>query len=238
VASALSAAQDAATRAAADLGPRIEAAQKTLRSDVVPRLEAAQTAAVTYAAPRVTAARAAVSPALDSARETLAAGVDSALSELEARRAELAASAEKSGRKVRKSAKKARKTAGKKRREFAEKAADTAKQVQRKAGVKQSRRRWPWVFAVLAAGTAVVVVLRGNKDDSWTPAPAGDGPVPSYREDPVPSSEKTVSSAAGAAGDSTPADSDLGEQTAQLAEGDEPTTGDAGQTPGTGGDKA
>jgi hypothetical protein len=226
----LSAAQDAATRAAADLGPRIEAAQKTLRSDVVPRLEAAQAAAVTYAAPRVTAARAAVAPALDSARETLAAGVDSALSELDARRAELAASAEKSGRKVRKSAKKARKTAGKKRREFAEKAADTAKQVQRRAA-KPSRRRWPWVFAVLAGGTAIVVVLRGRKDDAWTPAPAGDGPVPSYREDPVPSSDsnsgKTVSTASETSGDATPAESDLGVRDAELATGDGPADADA-----------
>ena len=87
-------------------------------------------------------------------------------------------------------------------------------------------------------GTAIAVGLRRRQDDGWTPAPAGDGPVPSYREDPVPDSQKTVSSAEGAAGDSTPADSDLGEQTAQLAEGDETTTGDAGETPGQGGDKA
>jgi len=238
VASAVSAAQDAAARAAAELGPRVEAAQKTLRSDVVPRIEAAQAAAVTYAAPRVTAARAAVAPALDSAREALAAGVDSALSELEARRAEVAAAGDASTRKARKSAKKARKSAAKKRREFGKKATATAVQVKRSVRAEQKPRRWPWVLAVLGVLAGVAVALRGRKSNEWTPAPAGDGPVPSYREDPVTSSEKTVSAAEGAAGDGTPADSDLGAQTAQLAEGDEPTTGDAGQAPGAGGDKA
>jgi hypothetical protein len=226
VASAVSAAQEAAVRAAADLGPRVEAAQKTLRSDVVPRLESAQAAAVAYAVPRVAAARVAVTPALDSARETLAAGVESALSEIEARRAELAASAEKSGRKARKSAKKARKAAGKKRREFAQKAALTAKQVQRKTGVQPSPRRWPWVLVALAAGTAVFAVLRRSKDDSWTPAPTGDGPVPSYREDPVPGSDsnsgKTVSTAMETASDSAPNESDMGERDAQMVQGDDP----------------
>ena len=89
----------------------------------------------------------------------------------------------------------------------------------------------------------VVVVLRGKKQDTWTPAPAGDGPVPSYREDPVPSSPstagKTVSDAEFAAGDGTPADSDLGEQTAQMAQGDEDeeTRKDV-QGPGIDGDRA
>ena len=87
------------------------------------------------------------------------------------------------------------------------------------------------------------MLLRGKKQDTWTPAPAGDGPVPSYREDPVPSSPsdsgKTVSDAEFAAGDATPPDTDLGEQTAQLAEGDEDShrRGPA-RRPGTGGDKA
>jgi hypothetical protein len=225
VAAAVSAAQEAAVRAAADFGPRVEAAQKTLRSDVVPRLEAAQAAAVSYAVPRVAAARGAVAPALDSARETLAAGVESALSEIEARRAEVAAAAEKSGRKARKAAKKARRTAAKKRREFGAKAALTAQQVQRKVAADSAPKRWPWVFAALAAGTALFVLLRRKKDDSWTPAPTGDGPVPSYREDPVPSSDsnsgKTVSTA-DTTGDSAPAESDMGERDAQMAQGDDP----------------
>jgi hypothetical protein len=230
VASAMSAAQDAAARAAADLGPRVEAAQKAaqkaLKDDVVPRWEAAQTAAVAYAVPRVAAAREAMTPALESARETLVAGVDSARSELEARRAELVATAEKSTRQARKTAKKARKTAGKKRREFEKKAAVTAKQVKRKVGVEPTPRRWPWVFVALAAGTAVFVLLRRKKGDSWTPAPAGDGPVPSYREDPVPSSDdnsgKTVSTAMGTPSDSAPAESDMGMRDAQGAKGDGP----------------
>jgi len=242
----VAAAQAAAIKAAADLAPRVEAAQKaaqkTLKDDVVPRLEAAQVAAVAYATPRVVAAREAVTPALESARETLAAGVDSARSELDARRAELVAAAEKSTRKARKTAKKARKKAGKKHKEFEKAALATAKTVKRKVGVEKEPRRWPWVFAVLAVGTAVFVLLRRKKDDAWTPAPAGDGPVPSYREDPVPSSPsdsgKTVSDAEDAPGDATPPDTDLGTQTAQLAEGDEETTGDDGQAPGTGGDKA
>ncbi len=266
VEAAREAAVNAAYRAAADLGPRLEhayeataprveaaqkAAQKALKDDVVPRLEAAQVAALAYATPKVVAAREAVTPALESARETLVAGVESARSEIDARRAELLASAEKSTRKARKKAKKARKTAGHARRDFEKKAAATAKQVKRRVGAEPDPRRWPWVFAVLVVGTAVFVLLRRKKDADWTPAPAGDGPVPSYREDPVPSSPsesgKTVSDAETAPGDATPPDTDLGDQTAQLAEGDEgaaaadgttDTTGDAGQAPGTGGDKA
>jgi hypothetical protein len=242
VSSAMSAAQEAALRAAADLGPRVEAAQKAaqraLKDDVVPRLGAAQTAAVAYAVPRVMAARDAVTPALESARETLAAGVDSALSELDARRAEFVATAETSTRKARKTAKKARKTAVQKRHEFERKAAATAKQVKQRGRVAPEPRRWPWLLAALALAAGVVVVLRGKKEDSWTPAPAGDGPVPSYREDPVPSSPSTpgkaVSDAQGAAGDATPAESDLGVRDAQLVEGDDTGTTTTGAgTPGT-----
>jgi hypothetical protein len=238
----LAAAQAAAVKAAADLGPRVEAAQKTLKNDVVPRIEEAQKAAVAYAAPRVAAAREAVGPALESARETLAAGVDSALSELDARRAELAATAEKSGRKARKSAKKARKTAVKKRHDFEKAAAATAKTVKRGVGVQKKSRRWPWALAAVGIVAGVVVLLRGKKQDSWTPAPAGDGPVPSYREDPVPSAAGTtgtVSDAEFAAGDSTPDDSDLGMQTSQMAEGDESeSVRDDVRGPGVEGDKA
>jgi hypothetical protein len=170
----------------------------------------------------------------------LAAGVDSALSELEARRAELLATAEKSGRKARKSAKKARKTAVKKRQDFEKAAAATAKTLKRGAGDQKKSRRWPWALAVLGIVAGVVVLLRGKKQDSWTPAPAGDGPVPSYREDPVPSapSTGTVSDAEFAAGDSTPDDSDLGMQTSQMAEGDEAeSVRDDVRGPGVEGDK-
>ena len=184
-----------------------------------------------------------MTPALESARETLAAGVDSALSELDARRAELAATAEKSGRKARKAAKKARKTAGKKRAQFEKKAAATAKQVKRATGVEKKPRRWPWFLAVAGIAVGVVVVLRGKQQDTWTPAPTGDGPVPSYREDPVPSAPsttgKTVSDAEFAAEDGTPAESDLGMQTTQMAEGDEDeTVRDDVRGPGVEGDKA
>ena len=115
---------------------------------------------------------------------------------------------EKSTRKARKKAKKARKTAVKKHKEFEKAALATARTVKRRGGVEKEPRRWPWVFLALAVGTAVFVLLRRKKDDAWTPAPAGDGPVPSYREDPVPSSPsdsgKTVSTAESAPGDSTP----------------------------------
>jgi hypothetical protein len=202
-----------------------KAAQKALKDDVVPRLGAAQVAALAYATPRVAAAREAVTPALESARETLAAGVDSALSELDARRAEVAATAERSTRKARRTAKKARKTAGRKRRDFEKAAAATARTVKRKAGVEPEPRRWPWVFLAFAAGTAVFALLRRRKDDAWTPAPSGDGPVPSYREDPVPSSDstsgKTVSTAS-TTSDSAPAESDMGVRDAQLVDGDGP----------------
>ena len=228
----MAAAQAAAARAAADLAPRVEAAQKaaqkTLRDDVTPRLEAAQVAALAYATPRVTAARDVVTPALDSARETLLAGVDSARSEIDARRAEFAAAAAESGRRARKAAKKARKNAGKKHREFEKAALATAATVKRRVGVEpEPRRRWPWVFAALALGTAAFVFLRRKQGDDWTPAPASDGPVPSYREDPVPSSDefggKTVSTAT-TTGDSAPNESDMGVRDAQFVEGDGPTS--------------
>jgi hypothetical protein len=81
------------------------------------------------------------------------------------------------------------------------------------------------VFLAFAAGTAVFVLLRRRQEDSWTPAPTGDGPVPSYREDPVPSSDstsgKTVSTA-DTTSDSAPAESDMGERDAQMTEGDDP----------------
>jgi hypothetical protein len=248
VATAVAAAQEAANWAVTDLAPRVEAAQKAtrkaLKDDVVPRLEAAQVAAAAYAAPRVAAARETVGPALESARETLVAGVDSARSELDARRAELVAAAEKSTRRARKQAKKARKTAGQKRREFEKKATATAKQVKRSTGIQKKSRRWPWLLVALGLAAGVVVLLRGKKkDDTWTPAPAGDGPVPSYREDPVPSSTSTsvltVSDAEFASGDATPEDSDLGEQPSQMARGDEDeeTRRDV-QGPGIDGDRA
>jgi hypothetical protein len=247
VATAVAAAQEAANWAATDLAPRVEAAQKAtrkaLKDDVVPRLEAAQVAAAAYAAPRVAAARETVGPALESARETLVAGVDSARSELDARRAELVAAAEKSTRRARRQAKKARKTAGQKRREFEKKATATAKQVKRRTGIEKKSRRWPWLLAALGLAAGVVVLLRGKKDDTWAPAPAGDGPVPSYREDPVPSSTSTsgltVSDAEFASGDATPEDSDLGEQPSQMARGDEDeeTRRDV-QGPGIDGDRA
>jgi hypothetical protein len=237
----VAAASAAAAKAAADLAPRVEAAQKAaqkaLHDDVVPRLEAAEKAALAYAVPRAIAAREAVAPALESAKETLVAGVDSARSELEARRAEAIAAAERSTRKARKKAKRARKTAVQKHKEFEKAAAATAKTVKRKAGVEKEPRRWPWVFAALAVGTAVFVLLRRKKDAAWTPAPAGDGPVPSYREDPVPSapsnSGKTVSTAESASGDSTPPESDMGLQRAQEVTGDGPdqTTDPADATP-------
>jgi hypothetical protein len=224
----VAAAQAAAAKAAADLAPRMEAAQKAaqkaLKDDVAPRLEAAQIAALAYAAPRVAAARDAVTPALDSARETLVAGVDSARSELDARRAELVASAAESTRKARTAAKKARKKAGKKHKEFEKAAIATARTVKRQVEVEKAPRRWRWVLLALGLGTAAFVLLRRTKDDAWTAAPAGDGPVPSYREDPVPTSRdsgKTVSTA-DTTGDSAPAESDLGVRDAQLVDGDGP----------------
>ncbi|MGY2084423.1 hypothetical protein [Blastococcus sp. SYSU DS0539] len=229
VAAAVLSAQAAANRAAADLAPRVEAAQKAaqraLTEDFGPRLTAAQASALAYATPRVLAARQAVTPALESARDTLVAGVDSARSEVDARRAELAAAAAESTRKARKTAKKARKKAGKKHREFEKAAVATAKTVRRRTGVEPEPRRWPWVFVLLAAGTAAFVLLRRKKNDAWTPAPSGDGPVPSYREDPVPSSDstsgKTVSTA-DTTGDSAPPESDMGVRDAQFADGDGP----------------
>ena len=210
--------------------PRVEAAQKAaqkaLKDDVVPRLEAAQVAALAYATPRVVAAREAVTPALESARETLAAGVDSALSELDARRAELVAAAEKSTRKARKTAKKARKTAGKKRREFEKAARRDREEGQARVGVEKEPRRWPWVFVAFARGYRGVRPAAPQEGRRLDPAPAGDGPVPSYREDPVPSSPTAPparpSPRPRRASDSAPAESDMGVRDAQLVDGDGP----------------
>jgi hypothetical protein len=167
-----------------------------------------------------------VTPALESAKEALAAGVESARSELEARRAEVAAAAAESTRKARRRARKARKVAVKKHRELEKKVTATATQVRLRHPVETSPRRWPWVLFALAVGTAVFVLLRRKKDDAWTPAPVGDGPVPSYREDPVPSSDsnagKTVSTATGTPSDSAPPESDMGLRDAQLVDGDGP----------------
>jgi hypothetical protein len=229
VAAAVLAAQAAATKAATDLAPHVEAAQKALKDDVVPRLGAAQTAARAYATPRVAAAREAMTPVLEDALEALSAGVDTARSELEARKAELAAGAATSTRRARKAAKKARKKAGKKRHELEVKALATAAHLKRTAGIKPQPRRWPWLLVALAVGAAVFALLRRTKSAEWTPAPAGDGPVPSYREDPVPHSTsgsgKTVSDAITAPGDETPPDTDLGTQTAQQAVGREGVPG-------------
>jgi hypothetical protein len=60
---------------------------------VIPRTEAAQPAALAYTAPQAAAAREVVTPALKSARATLSAGVNWTPSELDARGAEVAASA-------------------------------------------------------------------------------------------------------------------------------------------------
>jgi hypothetical protein len=92
------------------------------------------------------------------------------------------------------------------------------------------------VFAALALGTAAFVFLRRKREDEWTPAPLGDGPVPSYREDPVPSSDipsgKTVSTA-DTTGDSAPPESDMGVRDAQAADGDGADSAgeDIGNTP-------
>jgi hypothetical protein len=210
------AARLAAVKAAADLGPRVEAARETLQKDVVPKLAATQAAAVAYAAPKVLAAR-----------EAVVAAAEQAQRELEARRDELVASTADAR-------KKAKKKAAKQRKELEKKAAKTATKVKRKVGVEKEPRRWPWLLGVVVVGGVVFAVLRRlrGSQDSWTPAPAGDGPVPSYREDPVPSdsssnSGRTVSAAETAPGDATPPDDDLGTQINQPVGGpDDENRGD------------
>ena len=235
LAAAVTAAQAAATRAATDLGPRVEAAreaaQKTLVEDLVPRVVAAQAATLAYAAPRVLAAREAVTPVLETTRESLASGLGSARDELDLRRLELAAATAKAAKKRGE----LEKAAAKKRRELERKAAKAGKGGMRKVGIEPQPRRWPWLLAVLGIVAAVAVVLRrrSGSDDLWTPAPTGDGPVPSYREDPVPSSPsnsgKTVSTAQTTAGDATPPDTDAGSWAQQPG----PSEGAGSNTPGT-----
>ncbi len=223
---AVAATTAAATRAAADLGPRVEAAQK-----------AAQKALASEVLPKVVAAREAVGPAFDNARETLAAGVESALHELEARRDEFVGAADKTTRKAgRRAAKQAAKAkAAKAAKQAAKasakgKAAKASAKAKRGTGLERESRRWPWLALFAAVGAVAYAVLRRRDDsDAWTPAPTGDGPVPSYREDPVPSSPsnddagKTVSSATWESGDSAPAESDMGIRDAQMVDSDGPT---------------
>ncbi|OMQ13757.1 hypothetical protein A7K94_0221335, partial [Modestobacter sp. VKM Ac-2676] len=126
------------------------------------------------------------------------------------------------------------KAAGKARKDAGKRTARTVTSVKRRVGVEPEPRRWPWVLAVLAVVAGVVVVLRGKKrEDPWNPAPTGDGPVPSYREDPVSTSSttpaggtesaesqgKTVSSAETAPSDSAPTDTNIGALEAQPASG-------------------
>ncbi len=108
---------------------------------VVPRIEAAQPAALAYTTPRAAAAREVVTPALQSARATLSSGVDRARSELDARRAEVAASATASTHNAGKADKWARKKAGQKHRQFEKEAVGTARTVKGEAGVKPKHRR-------------------------------------------------------------------------------------------------
>ncbi len=207
VTSALAAVGAAAVKAATDLAPHLEAAQ-----------EATRHALATEVAPRVAAARDTVGPALGSARDSLVAGVGTALGELEARRAELVGGTVKS--------------VGTGKRKTKRKSSKTLAKVRRQVGTDTSSRRWPWVLVALAVGAATFAFLRRRKEDPWTPAPTGDGPVPSYREDPVPSSPssdqsgKTVSDAMFVSGDSAPAESDMGIRDAQNVAGDD----DAGAT--------
>jgi hypothetical protein len=208
--SAVAATTAAASKAAADLAPRVEAAQR-----------AAQKALATDVLPKVVAAREAVGPAFENARGTLAAGVESALSELEARRDEFVGSTAKAGKKT-------KKKAGRAATKQKAKAAQASKKAPR--GTDQQSRRWPWLAVFAAVGAVAFAVLRRRNDaDAWTPAPTGDGPVPSYREDPVPSSPsfdnsgKTVSSATWESGDSAPAESDMGIRDAQMVDSDGPT---------------
>ena len=212
--SAVAATTAAASKAAADLAPRVEAAQK-----------AAQKALATEVLPKVIAAREAVGPAFENARGTLAAGVESALTELEARRDELVGAADKTTKKAkRKAAKQAAKA------KAAKASAKASAKAKRGTGVERESRAWPWLALFAAVGAVAFAVLRRRDDsDAWTPAPTGDGPVPSYREDPVPSSPssddsgKTVSSATWEAGDSAPAESDMGIRHAQMVDSDGPT---------------
>ena len=237
--------------AIAAAGPRIEAA----REQAGPRLSAATSAATAYAAPRVAAARDAAVPVLGTAREGLTTGVEVARDQAAARVAAVAAATEagrkSAGKKAQKLGKKADKLSKKaaKRRVALEKATASARKdavkraaaatvaVKRGVGIepKKAPRRWPWALAVLAAVAAGVVVLirRNAPEDQWTPAPAGDGPVPSYREDPAPMASqtpaggsetpefggKTVSSAQTAPSDSGPAEGGIGALEAQPASG-------------------
>ncbi|PZA19251.1 hypothetical protein DMO24_21745, partial [Modestobacter versicolor] len=152
----------------------------------------------------------------------------------------LAAKAAKRRVELEKATVKARKEAGKR-------TAATVTSVKRSVGIEKQPRRWPWVVAVLAVvGAAVFALLRRkSSDDLWTPAPTGDGPVPSYREDPVPMSAQTpaggsetpeaqgkqVSTAMTAPSDSGPAEGGIGALEAEPASGpgepgnqDRPTT--------------
>ena len=170
-----------------------------------------------------------MTPALESARETLAAGVTARRSELEARRAELVAAAEKSSRKARKSAKKARKTAGKKRRQFEKKALGTATS-QARGGQERAPRRWPWLVVVTRRRAGVVVAAAPQEARTGPPRRPVTVPVPTYREDPVPThSRQDRLDRRGRAGDAHPARHRSGRRPRSWPRVTADDSGDAGQ---------
>ena len=186
-------------RAAADLAPRVEAAQKAaqkaLKEDVVPRLEAAQ-----VAARRLRDPEGGRRPRGGDARRWRApgrpwsAGVDSARSELDARRAELvrrrprSRPARPASRPRRRARPRSRSAASSRRRPRPPPSRSSAT-----VGKEPKPRRWPWLLAVAAVAAGGRRRCRRKKPETTGPRPRpATAPCPSYREDPVPSDPQHV----------------------------------------------
>ncbi|MCO7220820.1 hypothetical protein [Klenkia sp. PcliD-1-E] len=167
--------------------------------------------------------------AAEAARDVAAARVAELRAAAEANRKAVGKKAEKLSKKAEKRRKKLARTTAKATKDARKQTLSTTHELAQRIGVEKKPRRWPWLLVALGVGgVAFAAVRRATAgDDPWTPAPTGDGPVPTYREDPVPSSPSTtddpadesvepthggeaVSTAEDAPGDATPEGSDLG----------------------------
>ncbi|MCW2583101.1 MAG: hypothetical protein JWQ53_1891, partial [Klenkia sp.] len=180
-------------------------------------------------AEQVTSSRAGAAAAAEAARDLAAARVATLREAADSNRKAVSKKADKLSRKAEKRRRKVVKAANAAGKDLSR----TSTSVKRSVGLEKEPRRWPWVLLALAVGGALVAAVRRSTSskDPWTPAPTGDGPVPAYREDPVPSSPSSspapdenpadtgvtetdggtaVSTAEDAPGDATPEDSDLG----------------------------
>ena len=242
IAPRVEAARDAAAAArglAVDRGPRPRAGRHDLARASRPprrrrRRRSRTTSSPAWRPPRtrpwptprpVIAAREAVTPALESARETLAAGVDSARSELEARRAELVAARREVDPQGPQDGEEGPQGRRQEAQGVREEGRGHRQAGQARAGVEPSRGAGrgcsspsPWVPRVVRRCCAARRTTTGPRPRPVT----ARAQLPGGPRAQLPERRRQDRLRRGdAPGDGTPPDTDLGTQTAQLAEGDE-----------------